>query len=80
MVENEDYTANFFPKKTYLLKVKGKGFMRNQIRLMMGTLIELGQGKRDLGSIEISLFENFEGKMHYIAPASGLILKSIEFE
>jgi len=80
LVENEDYTANFFPETTYILKVKGKGFMRNQIRLMMGTLIELGQGKRTLEEIELSLTEAYEHRMQYIAPASGLILKSIEFE
>lgn len=80
LVENTIYTASFFPKKSYLLKVKGKGFMRNQIRLMMGTLIELGQGKRTLEEIRISLTEENPYNMQYIAPASGLILKSIIFE
>ena len=41
--ENIDYTANFFPKTSYVFKVKGKGFGRNQIRLMMGMLIKLGK-------------------------------------
>lgn len=80
LVVNEDYTANYFPKKSYLFKVRGKGFMRNQIRLMMGTLIELGQGKRTLEEIKSSLNETYAYRMQYIAPASGLILKSIEFE
>lgn len=80
LVENKEYTASFFPKTTYLLKVKGKGFMRNQIRLMMGTLIEVGQGKRPTRDIENSLKEDYTHQMQYIAPASGLILKSIEFE
>ncbi len=80
IVENTIYTANFFPKKSYILKVTGKGFMRNQIRLMMGTLIELGQGKRTLEEIRISLTNENTYNMQYIAPASGLILKSISFQ
>ncbi len=79
IVENTLFLANFFPKKTYLLRVKGKGFMRNQIRLMMGTLIDLGKGKLSINDIEQSLNSN-ASRMQYIAPASGLILNSIEFE
>lgn len=80
LVENTMYTANYFPKKTYLFKVRGKGFMRNQIRLMMGALIDLGKGKLSLQDIKNSLLPDSNIKMDYIAPASGLILNSIEFE
>ncbi|MEW4924458.1 tRNA pseudouridine(38-40) synthase TruA [Algibacter sp. 2305UL17-15] len=79
LVENTIYSANYFPEKSYLLRVKGKGFMRNQIRLMMGTLIDLGKGKLTLQDIENSLKPESNIKMNYIAPASGLILKSIDF-
>ena len=80
LVENKIYTANYFPKKTYLLKVRGKGFMRNQIRLMMGTLIDLGKGKLSLDDIKTSLLPSSQFRMNYIAPASGLMLNDIEFE
>ena len=79
LVENTIYSANYFPKKTYLFKVRGKGFMRNQIRLMMGALIDLGKGKLSLQDIENSLLPDSKVKMDYIAPASGLMLKSIDF-
>ena len=45
IVENTIYTANFFPQMSYLFRVSGKGFKRHQIRLMMGALFDLGQGK-----------------------------------
>ncbi len=80
LIENTLYTASYFPEKTYLLRVKGKGFMRNQIRLIMGALIDLGKGKLSLEDIRASLLPNSNMKMEYIAPASGLILKNIEFE
>jgi tRNA pseudouridine38-40 synthase len=80
LIENSLFTANFFPEKTYTLIVRGKGFGRNQIRLMMGTLIKLGRGDVDLAYIENSLKPESIEVMDYVAPASGLILNSVEFE
>ncbi len=80
LVENTEITASFFPENTYLLRVKGKGFGRNQIRLMMGTLIKLGRGEISLDYIRRSLKPESNEVMDYIAPASGLILNKIEFE
>jgi len=80
LFENNIFSANFFPEKSYILRVKGKGFMRNQIRLMMGALIKLGRGDISLEYIKDSLKPESEEVMEYIAPASGLILNKIEFE
>ncbi|MTI20044.1 tRNA pseudouridine(38-40) synthase TruA, partial [Fulvivirga sp. RKSG066] len=35
LAENTELKANFFPKKSYVLRVVGKGFLRYQIRYMM---------------------------------------------
>ena len=80
LVENTLFTANFFPETSYMLRVKGKGFGRNQIRLMMGVLIKLGRGEVTLDYIAHTLKPDVEEHMDYIAPASGLILNKIEFE
>ena len=80
LVENTEITVNFFPEHTYLFRVKGKGFGRNQIRLMMGALIKLGRGEISLDYIRQSLKPDSTEIMDYIAPASGLILNKIEFE
>ena len=79
LVENTRYRANFFPEKSYLLIVKGKGFGRNQIRLIMGALIEIGRGDIDEEFVKKSLSEDFNQQMSFIAPASGLILQNINF-
>jgi len=80
LVENNEYIANFFPKESFILRVKGKGFGRNQIRLIMGALIKLGKGDISLSYIENSLKPESTEVMDYIAPASGLILNKIEFK
>jgi tRNA pseudouridine38-40 synthase len=79
LVDNNLYTANFFPKQSYILKVVGKGFGRHQIRLMMGALIKLGKGEIDIEFIKNSLKPKSNHVMDYIAPASGLILHKIKF-
>ncbi|TYB76478.1 tRNA pseudouridine synthase A [Bizionia myxarmorum] len=79
IVENTVFTANFFPEQSFILRVRGKGFMRNQIRLMMGVLIELGKGEKTLQDIADSLHSDNEIIVHYIAPASGLILNKVDF-
>ena len=74
---NTVYTANFFPDQSYVLRVKGKGFKRHQIRLMMGALFDLGEGKIDLDFISQTLDAQNSIKLERIAPASGLILQDI---
>ena len=76
---NEQYLANFFPQQSFLFEVKGKGFMRHQIRLMMGQLASLGRGDLSLAELEASLVTPPDTPLKNIAPASGLILHSVEF-
>ena len=78
--ENNLYTANFFPELSYLYRVSSQGFMRNQIRLMMGQLIRLGKAEISLDDIEESLSNPDDVPLDYIAPPSGLILNKINFE
>jgi tRNA pseudouridine38-40 synthase len=77
--KNRDYTANFFPEDTYLFRVISAGFMRNQVRLMVGQLVSLGMGEITLEQFKESLDTPGASKPTYIAPASGLILENIDF-
>lgn len=72
-------SANFFPKKSYALHVTGAGFMRYQVRMLMGALIQLGRGELSFSNIEASLIENNTILLTYIAPGSGLLLNQSEF-
>ncbi len=81
IVKNEIYKANFFPEESYLLRVKGEGFKRNQIRLMMGALLDLGKGKIDLDYIRKTLDPKSEEiVLEHIVPGSGLILNTVDFK
>lgn len=79
--ENIEITASFFPEKSYVLIVRGEGFLRNQIRLIMGALFELGKENCDLEFIQKSLKPNSDIEfLKTIAPSSGLHLHKIDFK
>ena len=78
--ENDLLTANFFPDRSYALVVVGKGFMRYQIRMMMGALIQLGRGELQLDDIEASLLSGKNTKLDFVAPGSGLVLNQLNFK
>lgn len=77
---NTELTANFFPEKTYVLEVKGNGFLRNQIRLMMGALVMLGSKQISIEDLKESLIGEEFRLFAFVAPASGLFLKEILIE
>lgn len=72
--------ASFFPEISYALYVRGKGFMRYQVRMIMGALIQLGRGELSILDIEESLKKNNSIQLSFVAPGSGLLLNSQEFE
>ena len=78
--ENTILKANFFPKKTYALHITGEGFMRYQIRMIMGALIQLGRDELTISDIKASLLDNCDVQITYIAPGSGLLLHRLEFD
>ena len=78
--ENDFYTASFFPSPSYAIVFESKGFMRNQIRLMMGQLFLLGKGEISLEYLQRSLQSDFTEHLSDIVPASGLILNKVSFE
>jgi tRNA pseudouridine38-40 synthase len=80
LTENSIYSGNFFPETSYVLKVVGEGFKRQQIRLMMGALIDLGRQDIDLKQLENIIDGRNRIKLEHIAQASGLILNSVELK
>jgi len=78
--ENQELTASFFPEKSFVLIVKGKGFMRYQVRLMMGALIRLGRNEISLQDIKNALQGNTPNFEKLNAAASGLMVKDVEFK
>nr|WP_319393459.1 tRNA pseudouridine(38-40) synthase TruA [uncultured Desulfobacter sp.] len=78
--ENTEFQASFFPEKSWLLRIQASGFLRYQVRLIMGQLFKLGKKNIDLNHIKQSLSGSQTLPLKEIAPGSGLILNKIIFQ
>lgn len=76
---NNEFTACFFPKESYKLVIKSSGFLRYQIRYIMGALVDVGQGTLSVNDIREALSKGAEKAIVGKAPASGLVLQHVEF-
>ncbi|UTW61490.1 tRNA pseudouridine(38-40) synthase TruA [bacterium SCSIO 12741] len=74
IIPNRFYQSSFFPSEVFAFQLESSGFMRNQVRLMMGQLLELGKGHISLNDLADSLENKRSQPFKTIAPASGLIL------
>lgn len=60
--------------------VRGNGFLRHMVRTMVGTLIDVGQGRRPPGAIEGILASRDRRAAGPCAPARGLVLERVYYE
>ena len=60
--------------------VKSRSFMRHAVRGMVGSLLEVGYGRRQAGEIE-AMAQTTPGHPAMVkAPAQGLFLVSVDYE
>lgn len=58
--------------------VTGNGFLHNMVRILVGTLIEVGRGERSMESIP-ALFGGKRECAGFLAPAKGLCLMEVRY-
>lgn len=61
------------------IDICGSGFLRNMIRMMVGTLVQIGRGKRPVSAIQKLLEEPGSAPSPLTAPAQGLCLLEVWF-
>lgn len=62
-----------------ILSCEGNGFLHNMVRIIVGTLLEAGQGKRSLVQIEEALKSKERRLAGKTAPAHGLFLWKVMY-
>ena len=76
----EVYIANWKEDENLLIfTIKANRFLRNMVRAIVGTLIEIGEGKISFSDIETILMSKDRAKAGYSVPAKGLSLIDIEY-
>ncbi|MCY4643796.1 MAG: tRNA pseudouridine(38-40) synthase TruA [Bacteriovoracales bacterium] len=68
-----------FPPELYSFEVRGSGFLKQMVRLMMGALFEIGRGRRSKDDLADFLRGPMEGRLGPSAPARGLYLAHVDY-
>lgn len=68
------------PDGVVSLVVTGNAFMRNMVRILAGTLVEVGTGRRDVAWVARVLADRDRTRGGPTAPARGLTLTEVHFE
>lgn len=73
-----------FTTPFYTFRVVGNGFLKQMVRLMVGSIVKVGQKKLDLSELSEALIPaevRHPGKLHIapVAPAHGLYLNTVKY-
>lgn len=79
IIKNDHYKGSFLPDQSFILIVKGPGFGRHQVRMMMAFLFDVGRGRLNSSDLKKSLSTGVANFSISPAPASGLILHKVAF-
>ncbi|MCT4605559.1 MAG: tRNA pseudouridine(38-40) synthase TruA [Marinisporobacter sp.] len=67
-------------KEEIYISFHGNGFLHNMVRIMVGTLIEIGEGKRKPENMKEIIASRVRKNAGPTAPAKGLFLYEVEYE
>jgi len=71
--------AIFSKNNNIEIYIKGDGFMRYMVRMIVGTLIQVGLGKMTIEEVKANLNNPVRSPSSHKAPAYGLYLKEVEY-
>jgi len=66
--------------KRLILYFRANGFLYNMVRILTGTLIEVGKGERSADSIPALFWAEKREAAGYTVPGRGLVLESVKYE
>ncbi|MBR5314725.1 MAG: tRNA pseudouridine(38-40) synthase TruA [Clostridia bacterium] len=82
-VEDTVRTIKYFNVKRVddrvIINVAADGFLYNMVRILVGTLIEVSEGKIDVNGLDALIASKDRKKAGFTAPASGLYLNKIVY-
>ena len=62
-----------------IIDTRGSGFLRHMVRVIVGTLVEVGRGQRDPAAVERALRSRERSTAGQTAPPHGLFLMRVEY-
>ena len=80
IIEDEKVWQDGVSLKELSIEVTGDGFLYNMVRIIAGTLLEIGFGRRDPAEIAGAIAAKDRTQVGHTAPPSGLYLKEVYFD
>jgi tRNA pseudouridine38-40 synthase len=68
------------PGRLITYEVRGDGFLRHMVRALVGTLVEVGRGRRPIMWMDEVIASRERARAGRTAPPAGLFLVSVEYE
>lgn len=63
-----------------VIRYDGTGFLYHMVRILTGTLLEVGMRERTAESVKEALLTGDRSKAGFLAPAGGLFLREVRYE
>ena len=60
--------------------VEGNAFLYNMVRILVGTMVDVGRGRLEQGAVARALESRDRGQAGTTAPAQGLVLERVDVE
>ena len=70
----------YSPPDLVVVDVHGNAFLRNMVRILVGTLVEIGVGDRDASQVPEMIKSGDRAKAGITAPAHGLELVEVRYD
>lgn len=70
---------HFLDVPVFCFSVEGKGFLRQMVRIMMGAILNVGQGKTTIDELKLALKGDTKVHVGFVSPGYGLYLKKVTF-
>ena len=67
-------------KSDIIIEISGNGFLYNMVRIIAGTLTEVGLGRKSSDDISGIIAEGNRSRAGHTAPAQGLYLVEVYYE
>jgi tRNA pseudouridine38-40 synthase len=75
------YQSQWIREGAYLIyEVTGNGFLYNMVRILVGTMLDIGMGRRPVDAMDKALDSGLRGDAGPTAPAHGLALMRVKYE
>lgn len=68
-----------YPGRRYRLTISANGFLRRMVRMIVGTLLDVGRGRRDVESVAQALASQDRRMSSPPAPPHGLVLERVDY-